>query len=60
VIKGGPQDFGTLMDLEISLLFGGRDRTEVEFAALFRKAGFELSRVVPTRSSISIVEGKAV
>lgn len=60
VIKGGPQDFGTLMDLEISLLFGGKDRTEAEFAALFRKAGFELSQVVPTRSSISIVEGKAV
>jgi len=59
VIHGGPQDFGTLMDLEISLLFGGRDRTEPEFAELFQQAGFTLNRVIPTRSSISIVEGTA-
>lgn len=59
VIKGGPQDFGALMDLEIFLLFGGRDRTEAEFGKLFADAGFRLTRVVPTTSTISIVEGVA-
>ncbi|HXK18782.1 MAG TPA: methyltransferase [Polyangiaceae bacterium] len=60
VIKGGPQDFGALMDLEIFLLFGGRDRTEPEFAKLFSEAGFQLTRVIPTQSTISIIEGVAV
>jgi hypothetical protein len=60
VIKGGPNDFGPLMDLEIFLIFGGKDRTQEEFSQLFQQAGFKLNRIVPTRSSVSIVEGSAV
>jgi SAM-dependent methyltransferase len=61
VIKPGiDHDWGALMDLEIFMMFGGRDRTEEEFSQLYRKAGFKLTRVVPTRSSVSIVEGVAV
>jgi hypothetical protein len=35
---------------------GGQERTEVEYASLLAKAGFRLSRVVPTASVVSVVE----
>jgi glycosyltransferase involved in cell wall biosynthesis len=35
---------------------GGEERTEVQYAALLDKAGFKLTRVVPTASPVSIVE----
>jgi hypothetical protein len=39
------------------VLTGGRERTEVEYRALFAEAGFELVRVLPTRSRMNIIEG---
>ena len=34
------------------------ERSEAEFRALFSSAGFELTRVVPTRSPLSVVEAR--
>jgi hypothetical protein len=51
-------DFGKLMDLEMLLLPGGRERTEAEFRALFSAAGFELTRIVPTKSPLSVLEAR--
>jgi hypothetical protein len=34
----------------------GQERTEAEYAVLLDKAGFRLTRVVPTKSAASIVE----
>jgi hypothetical protein len=34
----------------------GRERTEAEFAELFARAGFRLTRVVPTKSPICVIE----
>ena len=51
-------DFGKLIDLEMMLMPGGRERTEEEFRALFASAGFELTRVVPTQSPLSVIEAK--
>jgi SAM-dependent methyltransferase len=39
------------------LLGGGRERTRDEYAALLERAGFTLTRVVPTDSPLSLVEG---
>ena len=36
---------------------GGRERTESEYRLLFEAAGFRLSRIIPTPSSYSIIEG---
>jgi hypothetical protein len=36
---------------------GGRERTEAEYRALFEKAGFKLTRIVPTQDEMSIIEG---
>jgi hypothetical protein len=40
------------------LFVGGRERTEAEFASLLSGSGFRLTRVVPTISTISLVEAR--
>jgi hypothetical protein len=46
-----------LMDILMMVLTGGRERTEAEFRALLRGAGFELTRVIPTPTA-SILEAQ--
>ncbi len=36
----------------------GRERTEREYGELFRRGGFELTRIVPTMSPAAVVEGR--
>jgi hypothetical protein len=50
--------FGKLLDLEMLLMPGGRERTERELRALFAKAGFEITRIVPTRAPDSVIEAR--
>jgi hypothetical protein len=46
-----------LLDLEMLVMtHGGRERTEAEFTALLTAAGFRLSRIVPTRSPVAVIE----
>ncbi|MCB9193176.1 MAG: methyltransferase [Flavobacteriales bacterium] len=52
---------GKFMDLNMLVMTGGRERTQEEFAGLFKRAGLELSRVVHTHSPlVSIVEAVKV
>ena len=37
---------------------GGRKRTEQEFRELFARAGFELTRITPTKSPLSVIEAR--
>jgi hypothetical protein len=37
---------------------GGEERTADEYAALLAKAGFKLTRVVPTQSTVSVIEAR--
>ncbi len=56
-IADGPEpSHGKFVDIEMLAFTGGRERTVSEFRALFARAGFELTRVVPTRSPTSVVE----
>jgi hypothetical protein len=55
---GNQPDFGKLIDLEMLLMPGGRERTAEEFASLFERAGFELARIVPTESPLSVIEAR--
>jgi hypothetical protein len=49
---------GKLIDLNMLVMTsGGRERTEAEYRALFEKAGFKLTRIVPTQDDVSIIEG---
>jgi len=55
---GNAPDLGKLIDLEMLMVPGGRERSESEFRALLASAGFELTRVIPTRSPLSIIEAR--
>jgi len=58
VIPPGNEPFrGKLLDLNMLVMTGGRERTEAEYRALFEKAGFKLTRIVPTQHEMSIIEG---
>lgn len=49
---------GKFLDMVMLTATGGRERTKREYAALFEKAGFMLTKVVPTASPVSVVEGR--
>ena len=51
-------DFVTLMDLNMLVMTGGRERTAKEFEQLLNDAGFEMTRVIPTKSPVSLIEGR--
>lgn len=48
-----------ILTMDMVMLAGsrGRERTQEEFRDLYRAAGFAVTRVMPTRSLLSIVEG---
>jgi hypothetical protein len=52
--------YSKVLDLEMMAMPGGRERTEEEFRQLFAKAGFELTRVVPMESALSVIEARRV
>lgn len=49
-----------LMDLNMLIMLGGRERTEAEVSAVFRDAGFRLARVLPAPNSWAVFEGVPV
>lgn len=56
VPEGGEPSFSKLMDVHMMVMTGGRERTEAEYRDLLARAGFRLTRVVPTESSMSVIE----
>jgi hypothetical protein len=57
--RGRPTDY--LVDTQMLAMFGSaRERTEGEFAGLLSESGFRLRRVIPTQSSVCIVEATPV
>jgi hypothetical protein len=60
VIPEHHRDFpGKWVDLEMLLNLGARERTAAEYGDLLGKAGFRITRVVPTASPLSVVEARA-
>ena len=58
VTPGSQPDFAKIIDVEMLLMPGGRERTAQEFRDLFARAGFELTRIIPTKSPLSVIEGR--
>ena len=58
IALGNEPDYGKYLDLNMLVLTKGRERTEEQYRTLFEAAGFRLSRVVPTGSELSIIEGR--
>ena len=58
VIPPGNEPFsGKLIDLHMLVTLGGCERTEAEYRSLFKAASFQLTKIVSTRSNVSIIEG---
>jgi O-methyltransferase len=47
-----------IIDIEMLFFPGGRERMEQEWRELFARAGFRLSRIVPTKSPFSVIEAE--
>ena len=52
-------DWGKLLDIQMMVVVPGKERTKEEFAALFKRPGFRLTRIIPTNCPLSVVEGVA-
>jgi hypothetical protein len=57
VPEGNEPHYSKLLDLEMLVSPGGAERTEEEYRALLAAAGFKLTRIVPTKTPFSIIEG---
>jgi len=57
LLPGDQPTLSKFVDLMMLLMPGGRERTEEEFRILFEAGGFKLTRLIPTESRVSIVEG---
>jgi len=56
VPAGNDPSFAKWMDL-MMVTYGGKERSEKQYRELFSAAGLQLTRIVPTRAGISIIEG---
>ena len=54
--EGDTPHLGKLADMIMLVVPGGQERTPAEYDDLLTKAGFKMTRVVPTESPVSIVE----
>ncbi len=56
--SGNEPDPGRFIDMQMLVRQTGRERNEREYRDLLAAAGFGLTRIVPTRSQVSMIEGK--
>jgi hypothetical protein len=56
--SGNDPAFGKLLDLTMLIGPGGKERTEQEFRQLYEASGFRLTRIIPTASDVSVIEGE--
>jgi hypothetical protein len=56
ISTGNTREWGKLLDIQMMVLLRGKERTKQEFAALFKKAGLKLTRVIATDCPLSLVE----
>jgi hypothetical protein len=57
VPEGNEPHYSKLLDLEMLVSPGGVERTAREYSELLAAAGLRLTRIVPTKSPFSIIEG---
>ena len=59
VPPGNEPSVSKFFDLAMMVLPGGMERTQEEYRQLLEAAGFRLTRIVPTRTWVSVMEGEA-
>jgi hypothetical protein len=60
VPPGNAPSEAKLFDINMLVVLGSQERTEPEYSALFRTAGFELTRLIPTDSDMTLIEGRPI
>jgi hypothetical protein len=55
---GNDPFFGKFLDVNMLVIPGGMERTEAEYRQLFANAGFKVTRIIPTRMEVSVIEGE--
>jgi hypothetical protein len=60
VPPGGEPHLSKFIDLNMLVMTGGRERTENEYRNLLEASGFRLTRIAPTDSPMSVIEGERV
>ncbi len=58
VPPGNQPHHSKIIDIEMLMFPGGRERMETEWRDLFAGAGFRVSRIVPTKSPFSVIEAE--
>jgi hypothetical protein len=56
VPEGNEPSPSKMMDVQMLIATGGKERTEVEYRKLLKLSGFSLTRIIPTRSPFSVIE----
>ena len=56
VPEGNAPSPSKVMDVQMLIATGGKERTAAEYRKLLESSGFNLTRIIPTRSPFSIVE----
>jgi hypothetical protein len=59
VPPGNAPSEAKLFDVNMLVVTGGRERTESEYGALLENAGLRLTRVIATRSALSLMDAVA-
>jgi hypothetical protein len=57
--EGEAMPMAAMLDLNMLVMLGGRERTAVEYAALLEQAGLRLERVLPTAAPIAVIEARS-
>jgi O-methyltransferase domain/Dimerisation domain len=61
VPPGNEPSLAKILDVEAMIMTpGAKERTAQEYRQLFAKSGFEVTRIIPTKSPMSIIEAKSV
>ncbi|HUR99307.1 MAG TPA: methyltransferase [Pyrinomonadaceae bacterium] len=58
VPEGNEPSPSKILDIQMMVNLSGKERTAKEFEDLLKRSGFRLTRIVPTMSPFSIVEGQ--
>ena len=58
VPESSEPSFSTLLDLNMLVMSGGRERTESQFRSLFKSADLQVTRVISTLAPLKIIEGR--
>jgi cyclopropane fatty-acyl-phospholipid synthase-like methyltransferase len=56
IAEGAGSEFAKILDIEMLVSPGGKERTADEYRELFARAGLRLTRIIPTKSAYSIIE----